>query len=143
MIIDAWAQHPTLRHLQDPVFDSLRRWTRQQAPTEEIPVAATVAAMDRAGVDHALISAWYAPGKVMISNGEVAESASRPTRPGVTRPQRLNTSRGTAGPVCCSSAIEVFGSLSNDPNVVESTGISREREAQLLNCVDNALGLFR
>ena len=27
-IIDAWAQHPTLRHLNDPMFDSLRRWTR-------------------------------------------------------------------------------------------------------------------
>jgi hypothetical protein len=28
MIIDAWAQHPTARHIQDPIFDSLRRWTR-------------------------------------------------------------------------------------------------------------------
>ena len=28
MIIDAWAQHPTLRHLNHPMFESLRRWTR-------------------------------------------------------------------------------------------------------------------
>lgn len=33
MIIDAWAQHPTLRQMQDPMFDSLRRWTRTAAPT--------------------------------------------------------------------------------------------------------------
>ena len=72
MIVDAWAQHPTLRHAQDPMFDSLRRWNRAAAPTEEIPVAATVRAMDAAGVAKALISAWVAPRRVMISNDEVA-----------------------------------------------------------------------
>ncbi len=73
MIIDAWAQHPTLRHAADPMFESLRRWTKAPVPTQELPVAATVALMDRGGVDKSLISAWYAPGKVMISNDEVAE----------------------------------------------------------------------
>jgi predicted TIM-barrel fold metal-dependent hydrolase len=34
-------------------------------------VAATIAAMDAGGVDRALISAWVAPGRVMISNDEV------------------------------------------------------------------------
>lgn len=72
MIVDAWAQHPTLRHLQDPMFESLRRWTKIPAPTAEIPVTATIDAMDQAGVDRALISAWYAPHSVMISNDEVA-----------------------------------------------------------------------
>jgi len=72
MIIDAWAQHQTLRHGQDPIFDSLRRWTRQPAPTAQEPVATTLAAMDRGGVDRALISAWVAPHNVMISNDEVA-----------------------------------------------------------------------
>ena len=72
MIIDAWAQHPTLRHSQDAIFDSLRRWSREQAPTEELPVAATVRAMDEAGVGKSLISAWVAPRNVMISNDEVA-----------------------------------------------------------------------
>lgn len=72
MIIDAWAQHPTLRHTTDPMFDSLRRWGRGSIPTDEIPVAATLAAMDEAGVDRALISAWVAPRNVMISNDEVA-----------------------------------------------------------------------
>ena len=35
MIIDAWAQHPTLRHLRDPIFDSLRRWTKVESPAAE------------------------------------------------------------------------------------------------------------
>ncbi|MGD0331625.1 MAG: amidohydrolase family protein [Xanthobacteraceae bacterium] len=73
MIIDAWAQHPTARHFQDPIFDSLRRWTKGSlAPQTELPVSATVAAMDQAGVGKSLICAWYAPRNVMISNDEVA-----------------------------------------------------------------------
>lgn len=72
MIIDAWGQHPTLRHSQDPIFDSLRRWTKPEAPTEELPVAATLQSMDKAGVDKMLSSAWVAPRNVMISNDEVA-----------------------------------------------------------------------
>ena len=72
MIIDAWCQHPTLRHATDPMFESLRRWTKRPAPTEELPVSATLGAMDQAGVDKALICAWVAPRKVMISNDEVA-----------------------------------------------------------------------
>lgn len=47
-IIDAWAQHPTARHIGDPIFDSLRRWTGadKPAPDAEIPVSSTLAAMD-------------------------------------------------------------------------------------------------
>ena len=72
MIIDAWAQHPTLRHIQDPIFDSLRRWSKAAVPEKDIPVAVTIAAMDRANVDISLISAWVAPRNIMISNDEVA-----------------------------------------------------------------------
>ena len=72
MIVDAWAQHPTLRHLQDPIFESLRRWTKAPAPTEELPLAATLAAAAQAGVQQSLIWAWVAPRQVMISNDEVA-----------------------------------------------------------------------
>ena len=72
MIIDAWAQHPTLRHSQDPIFNSLRRWTKEPALSEPLPVAATIAAMDKGGVAKSLISAWVAPRNVMISNDEVA-----------------------------------------------------------------------
>jgi uncharacterized protein len=72
MIIDAWAQHPTLRHSQDPIFDSLRRWTKAEKPTRELPLSVTIRAMDEAGVSQSLISAWVAPRNIMISNDEVA-----------------------------------------------------------------------
>jgi hypothetical protein len=72
MIIDAWAQHPTLRHIQDPMFASLMRWTKAAVPTTEIPVPFTVGAMDQAGVTRSLISAWVGPRGPMISNDEVA-----------------------------------------------------------------------
>jgi predicted TIM-barrel fold metal-dependent hydrolase len=72
MIVDVWSQHPTLRFASDPVFEPVRRWAKLPVPTEAPPVAATIAAMDRAGVDRALVSAWVAPRAVMISNDEVA-----------------------------------------------------------------------
>lgn len=72
MIIDAWAQHPTVRHSQDPIFESLRRWTKTPALTEELPVSLTLSIMDSGSVDKSLISAWVAPRNVMISNDEVA-----------------------------------------------------------------------
>lgn len=72
MIIDAWAQHPTLRHMQDPMFESLRRWTKTPAPTVELPVKMTLAMMDQARINKSLICAWVAPRNVMISNDEVA-----------------------------------------------------------------------
>ena len=73
-IIDAWAQHPTPRHANDPIFDSLRKWTRIASDDQgrEIPVSMTLKAMNEAGVSKTLISAWYAPRNVMISNDEVA-----------------------------------------------------------------------
>ncbi len=54
------------------MFESLRRWIKAPVPTEEMPVAATVGAMDQAGISKSLISAWVAPRNVMISNDEVA-----------------------------------------------------------------------
>ncbi len=54
------------------MFESLRRWTKGTVPDAEIPVAATIAAMDAGGIDKALTSAWQAPHRDMISNDEVA-----------------------------------------------------------------------
>lgn len=54
------------------MFDSLRRWTGSEPPTGEPAVATTVAEMDAAGVDKALICAWYKPNVAMITNDEVA-----------------------------------------------------------------------
>jgi hypothetical protein len=73
MTIDAWMQHPTVRFSEHEMFDSLRRWTGQQALKEELPIAMTLAAMDHAGVDFGLLSAWHAPREgALISNEEVA-----------------------------------------------------------------------
>ena len=79
MIVDAWSQHPTPRHLSHPMFDSLRRWTRGEAGSrlspatdEAWPVAVTLAAMDEGGIDKSLITAWEGPRGSLISNDEVA-----------------------------------------------------------------------
>lgn len=71
-IIDAWAQHPTLRHLQDPMFASLWRWIKSAPPAVAPPVSATLTAMDAAGVARSLICAWEARHGTLISNDEVA-----------------------------------------------------------------------
>jgi len=39
MTIDAWMQHPTVRFSEHEMFDSLRRWTGQQALTQELPIS--------------------------------------------------------------------------------------------------------
>ena len=72
MIIDAWGQQPTLRHIQDPIFDSLNRWNRQDRADRAPTVAETLALMDAAGVDKMLTPAWQAPHRDMIGNDEVA-----------------------------------------------------------------------
>ena len=82
MAIDVWMQHPTLRFLAHEMFASVRRWGGEQQPTEELPVAATVAAMDAGQVDVGILAAWLAPGgEELISNEEVAGwVAERPDR---------------------------------------------------------------
>jgi predicted TIM-barrel fold metal-dependent hydrolase len=81
MAIDVWMQHPTLRFLQHEMFESLRRWTGEEVPGEEVPIDATLAAMDQAGVELGLLSAWHAPEGVLISNDEVADwVAGQPNR---------------------------------------------------------------
>jgi uncharacterized protein len=74
MTIDVWMQHPTQRFLATDMFASLQRWTGGQIPEQDIPIEATVAAMDAAGVDVGLLTAWRGPnGLDLISNDEVAE----------------------------------------------------------------------
>jgi len=77
MIIDVWMQHPTLRFLGHEMFDSLRRWTKQEVPTQELPLELTIGAMDGGGVTMGLIAAWYGPGGALISNEEVHGFVSR------------------------------------------------------------------
>ncbi len=76
-IIDAWMQHPTLRFINHPMFDSLKRWTGMGTFTEEIPLEFTIGEMDRAGVRLGLVSAWCGPQGDLISNDEVAAFVNR------------------------------------------------------------------
>jgi hypothetical protein len=69
--IDVWMQHPTRRFLEQPFFDSLRRWARQDT-IPDIPLSATIDAMDRAGVEVGLVAAWWGPHGALIDNDEVA-----------------------------------------------------------------------
>jgi uncharacterized protein len=74
VIVDAWMQHPTRRFIGHEMFASLRRWTGGAIPDDELPIAMTVEAMDAAGVDFGLLTAWHSPREgAMISNDEVAE----------------------------------------------------------------------
>lgn len=72
MVIDAWAQHPTLRFITNPIFNTVKRWGKIQDPSEQVPLTTTISSMDQGGITKSLISAWYAPKNVMISNDEVA-----------------------------------------------------------------------
>ncbi|WP_068185246.1 amidohydrolase family protein [Mycobacterium sp. UM_CSW] len=82
MTIDVWMQHPTQRFLRSDMLASLRRWTGGSIPDTDIPIEATLAAMDAAGVDFGLLSAWLGPaGQDLVSNDEVAGWVrSHPTR---------------------------------------------------------------
>ena len=81
MTIDAWMQHPTPQFLRHEMFASLRRWSGQDEVPETLPVEMTLAAMDAAGVDVGVLSAWHAPEGALISNDDVAcITAAHPTR---------------------------------------------------------------
>lgn len=70
--IDVWAQITTDRMAQRPWMATLLRWTGRAAG-ELQTVETTLAAMDRADVDIALLSAWQGPEGSLISNDEVAD----------------------------------------------------------------------
>lgn len=82
MTIDVWMQHPTVRFLRSDMLASLRRWTGGSIPDTDIPIEATLASMDAAGVRYGLLSAWRGPnGQDLVSNDEVAQwVAAHPNR---------------------------------------------------------------
>jgi len=87
-IVDVWMQHPTPRHASQQMFASLRRWTRTEDDGAwDLPLEATIEAMDAAGVSVGLAAAWYGPEGALIGNDEVAGFVAR-------YPERL---RGVAG----------------------------------------------
>jgi predicted TIM-barrel fold metal-dependent hydrolase len=76
-IVDAWMQHPSERFLQEPMFDSLRRWSGGKLGSGEISAELTVAAMDAGGVRLGLLCAWWGPSGPLIGNDEVAALVRR------------------------------------------------------------------
>ena len=77
--IDAWAQQPNDAFMQAPWLASLLRWSggERRAPAG----ADMLAAMDEAGVEIALLSAWVGPHGTLIGNDEVAAAVrTAPTR---------------------------------------------------------------
>lgn len=74
-----WAQQPNALFMEQPWLHTLLRWTGQG--TEPVSLGTTLAAMDAAGVERALLSAWSSPSGMLIDNDEVAELvAARPDR---------------------------------------------------------------
>ena len=73
--VDVWCQETTERFIQAPWLSTLLRWTGhdERRPTS---AAATIAEMDRAGVDVALMSAWHGPAGSLVSNDEVSAAVS-------------------------------------------------------------------
>jgi hypothetical protein len=74
-IVDAWAQQPNARFMEQPWLDTLLRWTggTRQAPALD----QTLDAMGEAGVSLALLSAWCGPQGWLIHNDEVAEAVQK------------------------------------------------------------------
>src|SRR5215211_2144695 len=80
-VIDVWMQRPTLRQLQNEMFDSLRRWLGANMPAAVLPLDVTIRAMDEAGVAVGLTAAWYGPTGDLVRNDEVADYVGKyPTR---------------------------------------------------------------
>jgi predicted TIM-barrel fold metal-dependent hydrolase len=79
-IFDVWMQHPTRYFLEQPFFEPLRRWGRQDS-IPDIPLSSTIEAMDKAGVGVGLLAAWWGPAGALIDNDEVASFVRQhPTR---------------------------------------------------------------
>jgi hypothetical protein len=71
-VIDVWAQHPTKTLLEQPFLESIRRWVGAENLPDQIPIEFTLGAMEAAGVDIALLSAWHGPSGELVSNDDVA-----------------------------------------------------------------------
>lgn len=72
-LIDVWAQILTDKMAHSPWMASLQRWTGQSAESSRTGVDGALDAMNSAGVDMALLSAWYGPEGALIENQTVAK----------------------------------------------------------------------
>ena len=76
-VIDAWIQHPVPGFFDDPMFEAVRRWIGAEQVPREVPLELTLAMLEAAGVERALLTAWYGPQGALISNDEVAGMVAR------------------------------------------------------------------
>jgi hypothetical protein len=72
LVFDAWIQHPTSKLLEQPMFGPLLRMMGITEMPKELPLEFTLGALDAAGIDQALVTAWYGPHGAIISNDQVA-----------------------------------------------------------------------
>jgi hypothetical protein len=78
-VVDAWMQHPNRSFLEQEWLESLRRW--HGGTFEPAPPETTDQVYEAAGVDTALVSAWWGPTGPLVTNDEVAEVvATNPDR---------------------------------------------------------------
>ena len=71
--IDVWAQITTARMADRPWLATLLRWTGREGEYWLPTVESTLQAMNAAGVDISLLSAWHGPEGSLISNQEVSD----------------------------------------------------------------------
>ena len=74
--VDVWAQITTERMAREPWLEPLLRWTGHAGGIAPPSVQSTLAAMDAAEVELALIAGWHGPQGSLISNDEVAEAVA-------------------------------------------------------------------
>ncbi len=70
-IIDVWAQCPGPRLLAQPWVKSVLRWAGGDAMPDRVTPELLLRAMDEAGIERALICAWWGPQGPIIDNDEV------------------------------------------------------------------------
>ncbi len=81
LAVDVWAQIITPRMAKAPWMESLLRWMGRPGDFSIPTVATTLASMDAAAVELALLSAWHGPDGSLISNEEVnAQIDTAPAR---------------------------------------------------------------
>ena len=72
--IDAWCQ-PSFADFSDKLPEIERLFTQSKTPFlgKSVGPDEMVKLMDKAGVDHSLLSAWHRPNRILISNEDVAQ----------------------------------------------------------------------
>ena len=77
-VIDVWAQPAPDGAFSGPQFARLIQQSHAEGRVEAARSGeCVIAAMDAAQVETALLSAWYLPGRAMISNEQVASLVGR------------------------------------------------------------------